>query len=43
MSAFGKQTADTRRCVFCGKGMAVHLKQVPLLPRGGSAGAIVAT
>ena len=29
MSAFGKQTADTRRCVFCGKGMAVHLKQCP--------------
>ena len=29
MSAFGKQTADTRRCVFCGKGMAAHLTQCP--------------
>ena len=29
MSAFGKQTADTRRCVFCGKSMAVQLAQCP--------------
>jgi len=29
MSAFGKQAADTRRCVFCGKGMAAHLTQCP--------------
>src|ERR1700694_5927283 len=29
MSAFAKQTADTRRCVFCGKSMAVQLAQCP--------------
>jgi hypothetical protein len=29
MSAFGKQTTETRRCVFCGKSMAAHLRQCP--------------
>jgi hypothetical protein len=29
MSTLGKQTGDTRRCVFCGKNMAVHLAQCP--------------
>src|SRR5256885_13985706 len=29
MSALGKMTGDTRRCVFCGKYMAAHLTQCP--------------
>ena len=29
MSSFGKTTADTRRCVFCGKYMGGHLTQCP--------------
>src|SRR6267378_8513049 len=29
MSALEKTTGDTRRCVFCGKYMAVHLTQCP--------------
>src|ERR1700704_6373365 len=29
MSAFGKQTTETRRCVFCGKSMAARLTQCP--------------
>src|ERR1700704_364433 len=29
MSAFGKQTTETRRCVFCGKYMAARLTQCP--------------
>jgi|SRR2546421_4863702 len=29
MSASEKTTGDTRRCVFCGKYMAVHLMQCP--------------
>src|SRR5712692_2012981 len=29
MSALGKTTGETRRCVFCGKQIAVHLTQCP--------------
>jgi hypothetical protein len=29
MTAFGKQAVETRRCVFCGKNMAVRLTQCP--------------
>jgi hypothetical protein len=29
MSATGKMAGETRRCVFCGKYMAAHLKQCP--------------
>ena len=29
MSTLGKQTWDTRRCVFCGKQMAARLTQCP--------------
>src|SRR2546421_12639913 len=29
MSALGKMTGDTCRCVFCGKYMAAHLTQCP--------------
>jgi hypothetical protein len=29
MSAFGKPSGDMRRCAFCGKSMAAHLKQCP--------------
>ncbi len=29
MSAFAKPSVETRRCVFCGKAFAVHLRQCP--------------
>ena len=29
MGTFGKSVAEKRRCVFCGKSMAAHLKQCP--------------
>jgi hypothetical protein len=29
MSAFGKPSADMRRCAFCGKSMLAHLTQCP--------------
>lgn len=29
MSVLGKNPAETRRCVYCGKNMAVHLTQCP--------------
>ena len=29
MGTFGKTTAETRRCVYCGKQMAAHLTQCP--------------